>query len=767
MKTVIQQLSLSTAGKIYRWGIIELNRNLQTTNRESTQTRPRIPETITSLGSVEKLEQLYVANPRTVLIHLLGILGVGNGLILSLFTVIYDFGDLLPAQGTAVTYLSAIAGAQASVLAIGVSVLLLGFELIANRYSTQLTSIILENPVFPTTFALLIGSIALDLWLIFNIEGLYAPISIFGYTELISIIVGLLLYLTAPVAFLSALTLYFTVRHGVRNGTPEGVVKSFRNQLSPDKYVSQALQSEEDETILHPLADLNFIISDSIQKQEPRIVHMAFDVYSSKLLAATEHAMEGERVDLLSDANGDYGGPLFKPVLKSQLPRIINADLQSQQEITEKASNLLQELSSNTQKDEEYNLAVPIAFSYVRIVDKAPLTQNTENYLSNIIINLGDLIRARIHQGQYSNVVTICRHSMTIVDSDVSPQNKPAKQILYAFLGEIADSFVSIEDTYRGSPLLVLGGQVSDTRSETIRELTKLFLRCVALLIDSSPDSEQSQRIQSLWETVLTISRNTVSDRYLEILCQGVIETTLLFQEKSADFDQEEWTNLLARTMEHQGPETVLNAFDAIGDRKYTTSSHWGTEKFWDDLDSRNYSSGILPSSQHPTSTYSNTGAINEIRDQVLDEYRRRNWDNKFIRRFVQNRPGAVESGLSIRKTDVEFDPVDYLCRDKRNRAVHLVICEKFYEEMLSQLDLTGIQRTIIISAREPEETEEIREALEYDDLEICLMDFVDRPEPSQTQLREFFRDARSKQENSGTDIKRAPKTQSTIPDYG
>lgn len=744
-----------------------MNPDLQITSNESTQAKPKISDTIESLRSVERLEQLYVTHPKTILAHLLAVLGIGTGLLLAPVAVIYDFGSLLPVQTAAVTYLSAIAGAQASVLAIGVSVLLLGFELIASRYSTQLTSIILENPVFPTTFALLIGSIALDLWLIFNIEGLHTSVSGHGFAELISIVEGFLLYLTAPVAFLSALTLYFTVRHGVRNGTPEGVVKSLNNQLSAETYKSQALQSEKDETTLHPLADLHFIITDSIQKREPRIVHMAFDVYSSKLLAMREYVIQEEQVDVLSGEYDSYGGPLFEPVLKTQLPRIVKADLQSQHEITENALNLLQELSSNPQTEREHNLHVPIACSYVRIINQASLTKDSESHFSNIITNLGDLIQESIHQAQYSKVNTICRHSMDIVELNFSNQNNAMRQILYQFVGVIADSFVSIENTYRGPPLLILGGQVSDSRSETIRYLTRLFLRGVSSLIDSSPNSEQSQRIRSLWETALTISRNTVSDRYLEILCQGIIENILIFQENTDGFDQEDWTNLLARTMEHQGPETVLNAFDAIRGRKYTTGAPWGTEKFWDELDSRDYSSGILPSSQHPTSTYANTDEINELREEVLDEYRRRNWDNKFIRRFVQNRPAAVEPDLSIIKTEVGFEPVDYLCRDKRDRAVHLVICEKFREELLSQLDLTGIQRTIIISAREPEESIEIRKALDYDDLEVCLMDFVDRPEPSQTQLREFFRDARSDQENGETDLRRFSMTQSTIIDYG
>lgn len=740
---------------------------MQTTNRESQQPAPSIFETARSLKSIEKLEQLYVSGPGVVLSHLLIILGAVTALPLVLLSDFYGIEVLLPQQSTTVTYLSVIATAQASVLAIGVSVLLLGFELIANRYSTQLTSVILENPVFPTTLGLLIGSIALDLWLIFNIGGLYTPVSVFNIGPFISTAEGVLLYITAPMALLSTVTLYFTVRHGVRKGTPEGVVKSIRNQLYPESYISQAFKSVEDDTVLHPIADLYFVLFDSIEKSEPRISHMAFDVYSTKVLKLYKYAQQEDQLNLFPEESNEFGGPLFEPVLKSHLPRMVSADLRSQQELTEKISGFLEELSREIQQDAGDQLFVPIANSYIRIINQAPWSEESDDHISSFIENLGSLLQDSICQSHYSNANIISHRSMEILESDSLPHHKSSRQIVYGFLDEISESFVSFDETYSGSPLWILDTSHNDTELETMRELTKLYLKGVAFLVDSSPNSEQAQQVHSLWDTIFTVSRNTVTNQYLEVLCQGIIENILICKDKSTEFNNKAWTNLLARTMEHQGPEVVLDAFDEVLNRKFSTESPWGSEGFWDELDERTYSSGIIPSSHHPTSTYANGEAIEEIRNEVLDEYRRRNWENKFVQRFVQKNPAAVEPGLSIIRTDVKFGPVDYVCRDQQGRVVHLVICDKFREDLHSRLDLTGIQRTIIISALEPANLPELQDSLEYDDLEICLIDFVDRPEPSQTQLREFFRDNMEQGENSDTDIEARILAQSDITDYG
>lgn len=203
----------------------------------------------------------YTEQPNRVLgLTLVPLLGIA-ALLPVVASLVWGLSAVIPSNQLVEAYLAGIAGVQASVLAIGVSVLLLGVELVTSRHSSQFTSIILNNGVLRSTSALIVISIGTDLWLLFNAGGLYSG-------GAVSVFHGVLLYYTAPLGLLSGYCLYLTIIEGVERGTSEGILSTLKDNYSVEKFVKQADKSVVDDTVLHPTADIYFIISDSISESD-------------------------------------------------------------------------------------------------------------------------------------------------------------------------------------------------------------------------------------------------------------------------------------------------------------------------------------------------------------------------------------------------------------------------------------------------------------------------------------------------------------------
>lgn len=227
------------------------------------------------------------------------------------FTFIYGLGYFLdpniPTENLR-TLLSVMIAAQASILAIVISVTLISTQLVANRYAPRMATLPFRTPLFQGAFLLFAISIILDVFLLIGITSLNSPLYSGGTFVAIGLFFGILLFL------------YYFIRGMVAHTSPENLVTIFTDTISVDEYLSrsQAL-AEAPAHNAHPLQPLYRFIMTALSQNEHGTARAALDqyqTYSSRIM--TELA---ER-DVFNDESIGCREELFGPVLTEHLHSI-------------------------------------------------------------------------------------------------------------------------------------------------------------------------------------------------------------------------------------------------------------------------------------------------------------------------------------------------------------------------------------------------------------------------------------------------------------
>lgn len=233
---------------------------------------------------------------------------VGTGVFLILGFVAGYLLDPVIQADTLRTLLSVMIGAQASVLAIVVSVTLISTQLVATRYAPRMATLPFRTPLFKGAFLLFAGSIVLDVLLL--VEVLPASSPFFGG----------LLFFAVGLFFAILLFLYFFVRGMVATTSPENLVTLFTETISTDEYLSKAQAlADAPGRNAHPLRPLYRFVMSALSKGEHGTASAALGQYEDFALEIMNDL--GER-GTFSDDSLDCGSELFGPVLKEQLHEI-------------------------------------------------------------------------------------------------------------------------------------------------------------------------------------------------------------------------------------------------------------------------------------------------------------------------------------------------------------------------------------------------------------------------------------------------------------
>lgn len=203
------------------------------------------------------------------------------------------------------TLLSVMIGAQASILAIIISVTLISTQLVATRYAPRMATLPFRTLLFKGTFLLFAASIILDVLLLVSVTPASRPIYNGGLFVAIGLFFGVLLFL------------YTFVRGMVAHTSPENLVTLFTETISADEYLSgaQALEDAPDKNA-HPLQPLYRFIMTALSRNEHGTARSAFDQYqkySSQMMG------ELDALGIFDDNSIDCGKQLFGPVLTEHL----------------------------------------------------------------------------------------------------------------------------------------------------------------------------------------------------------------------------------------------------------------------------------------------------------------------------------------------------------------------------------------------------------------------------------------------------------------
>jgi len=214
-------------------------------------------------------------------------------------------------------------GAQASILAIVISVTLISTQLVATRYAPRMATLPFRTLLFKGAFFLFAASIVLDVLLLVSISTSNA-----FYSAMLFVAVGLF--------FTVLLFLYFFVRGMVEHTSPENLVTLFTETVSVDEYLSrsQAL-ADAPEQNAHPLQPLYRFIMSALSQNEHGTAQAALDQYHQY---ASQILQELDDTGIFRNEVPDCGDELFGPVVKDHLHSItIHAAEQDESQILSSA----------------------------------------------------------------------------------------------------------------------------------------------------------------------------------------------------------------------------------------------------------------------------------------------------------------------------------------------------------------------------------------------------------------------------------------------
>lgn len=154
-------------------------------------------------------------------------------------------------------FLSALAGAQASVLAIVFSVTLLGIQLATTRYATRMIPLFVKSPIFRFTLILFLSSIAVDFVILYNLPQTTSEIDTAA------------VYFASGAAVVSAITLTVFIPRILYRGTPDGLINAFEDSLHFEAYRRKTGDfADSNARADHPLQPLHALTMSALSRRE-------------------------------------------------------------------------------------------------------------------------------------------------------------------------------------------------------------------------------------------------------------------------------------------------------------------------------------------------------------------------------------------------------------------------------------------------------------------------------------------------------------------
>jgi len=202
--------------------------------------------------------------------------------------------------------LSTLVTAQASIVAIVFSVSILGVQLVANRYSARMTTLITSSASFQRTLLFLGVSIGIDLLLLLQLPVLSAKTTMAG----VAVVGGL--------AVASGLVLVRYVETTLKRSTPEGLLVAYTDEITAEDYQEQVIDSREQDEILHPMHELHSFVMSGLSNGEWATAEnglVEFERVSIRMLRDLAEAGQLHRSSSLARF-------YFKTPIEEYLPRI-------------------------------------------------------------------------------------------------------------------------------------------------------------------------------------------------------------------------------------------------------------------------------------------------------------------------------------------------------------------------------------------------------------------------------------------------------------
>lgn len=236
---------------------------------------------------------------------------VGYCLIVLIFAFVVGYFVTFKIQvETSRAVLTAMIGAQASILAIVISVTLISTQLVATRYAPRMATLPFRTSLFRGAFAVFGLSIVFDvvLLLIVNVSSITPSV----YRGLLIVaIVGF---------FWVLLFLYYFIPGMISRTSPEALVTLFTDTVSVDEYLDKCRYlAEDDSENAHPMQPLYRFVMDALSQNELTAAQTALNQYQSYVVDTIDAVGAKDVYETMGVTERQV---LFRPISKDHIPSI-------------------------------------------------------------------------------------------------------------------------------------------------------------------------------------------------------------------------------------------------------------------------------------------------------------------------------------------------------------------------------------------------------------------------------------------------------------
>ena len=332
--------------------------------------------------------------------------------------------------------LTTLATAEASVLAIVFSVTVVALQLVVTRYSARLTSLFIKDPLFRTTFALFVGSIAFNLLVIYLL-----PVQ---NNRLMNAAVGVAFALAA----VSTFALYRFIRLMIQRSSPDDLISVLvERELAPDEYLP-ATATEFTEIEVHPIRPLFRTIARAIELGEYQTAEQGIDGLRTVLTRTFEY-LESEHSE--EDA-AQYASAVSTEVLTEYVPPILEqAYSHEQYDLVSDAVDDIEAVALHGLDHGFTDVTEDAAEGLGDAFDAAPLTWEGNRLRSPVKESLLELTKATAKDADYSTFRAVF-HPLNF-QMTVLLRRRPESNVTYHLVGdyysrEIVEIFEVLVDRY-------------------------------------------------------------------------------------------------------------------------------------------------------------------------------------------------------------------------------------------------------------------------------------------------------------------------------
>ncbi|MXR52390.1 DUF2254 domain-containing protein [Halovenus sp. WSH3] len=462
-------------------------------------------------------------------------------------------------------FLSALAGAQAGILAIVFSVTVIGIQLIATRYSPRMISLFTDSPIFIYTFGLFVLSIAVDLCLLLIVP----ETSYRMYTAGIGVASGL--------GLTTVIALFVFVKTAIKQSTPDGAIDAFVSGMSTDRYLKEVKESvENDSETAHPMHPLYNLTMNALSSDERVTAEKGLQEYGD---IVENTLFELKEREIFSEEERQVLRELFDPVFKEHLHDIsLHAEEKDENQVVSTAVELQYNLGNDGLDISDDIVSQQAQFGISGIIRDAPV--ETGSLISSNVAweHLGKLLLDASEKPRPGVVWSI----LSSIETGVSRQLWKVSDVgwytysmtdLYRYMGQshevlldhYGDDIAQVEMEWQYEHVPDDAPNREGVNSvyawrKALFATTGAFLRYVN---EEGRYPIAEGNLKKAWKKVCIEASESPAEDYAVTLCQALIEVTL-FSKLELDQKGISWDSCIGRVMHEGNREIVDQAFERI-----------------------------------------------------------------------------------------------------------------------------------------------------------------------------------------------------------